>query len=183
MTPAEVAKLLENQSKARARHLERKTHAIGDPMPDLSRMRCMPLPIEFESVTIEVPLPPSWNRTFKVAAMPDGKGGFRGNAYKSKEAKAYATTVAKTCAVLGLSPFPATQMLRLSGEVRMERAGCDLDDRLKVLLDTLIGIVFVDDEQVSVIGDLVRVVDAKNPGVTVTFTPVPVDRYGKAVSQ
>ena len=174
MTPAEVAKLLENQSKARSRGLEKKAAPVTQS--------------PFASVTIDVPLPPSWNSTFFVSVMPTGKHRhghpvMRGNVYKSPEAKAYAKTVAAMCLAAGVPTFPKAQMLRLSGEVRMERAGCDLDDRLKIFCDALNGIVFEDDEQIAVIGELVRVVDSKHPGITATFTPIDVDRYGKRKEQ
>jgi Holliday junction resolvase RusA-like endonuclease len=60
----------------------------------------------------------------------------------------------------------------------MERAGCDLDDRLKVYFDALNGVLFDDDEQVAEYGDVRRIVDGKRPGIQATFTPIAVDRYG-----
>lgn len=126
---------------------------------------------------VELPLPPSWNRVFKARAVRMGSKWIA-QVYKSAEAKAYAKDVLERCQEAGVVPFPRGVMLRFSGVVAMQRAGCDLDDRLKVYLDALQGAVFENDEQVAVIGEVVRIVDPKRPGVRATFEPIDVDRYG-----
>lgn len=131
-----------------------------------------------EPVTLWLPLPPSWNRVFKARAMPLGGGKFTAQVYKSSEGKAYEKAIAELAKVEGLSPWPKTQMLRFSGVVAMERAGCDMDDRLKVFFDALKGVLFDDDEQVAEYGTVRRIVDSKRPGITATFEPIAVDRYG-----
>ena len=126
-----------------------------------------------------LPLPPSWNRCFKARAMPLGGGKFTAQVYKSAEGKAYEKAIAALAKVEGLSPWPKTQMLRFSGVIAMERAGCDMDDRLKVFFDALKGVLFEDDEQVDEYGRVRRIVDSARPGITATFEPIPVDRYGE----
>ncbi|MFZ5440503.1 MAG: RusA family crossover junction endodeoxyribonuclease [Myxococcota bacterium] len=128
-------------------------------------------------VRLEIPLPPSWNRVFKARAMPIGGGRFTAQVYKTAEGKEYAEKVQALCVAQGLRPFPREQMLRLSGIVAMQRAGCDLDDRLKVSLDALQGFVFENDEQVAELA-VRRIVDPKRPGLRVVFEPIPFDRYG-----
>lgn len=125
-----------------------------------------------------LPLPPSWNRVFKARARPLGGGKYTAQVYKSAEGKAYEQAIVALAKVEGLTPWPKTQMLRFSGVVAMERAGCDMDDRLKVFFDALKGVLFEDDEQVAEYGQVRRIVDSKRPGITATFEPIAVDRYG-----
>ena len=65
MTRDEVAALLKNQADAKARAL--RSLAMGDPgplfdTPELSRRST--------ALEVRLPLPPSWNRAFRTAAMP-----------------------------------------------------------------------------------------------------------------
>lgn len=183
MTRAEFARLIENQRLAAARarpHLEatgtqefvglqRATERTSPPpLPPPSRQR----------VELWFPLPPSWNRTYLARAIPSKKkpGKWIAQVYKSAEAKEYADNVKELHA--GVRPWPASVMLRVSAVVAMERAGCDLDDRFKVWLDSLQGIVFDDDEQVAAFGDVRRIVDSAKPGITAIFEVIAVDRYG-----
>lgn len=207
MTRDQVAALLKNQADAKARAL--RSLAMGDPGPLFDTPELLgtirepgvamdretsvwvadwrPRPLE-----VRLPLPPSWNRAFRAAAMPTKqrhkRGPFRGErvwtarVYKSKEAEAYAGAAGSALRRQGIEepPFPRNVMLRISGDVVMARAGCDLDDRFKVLLDALQGLVFENDEQVAAFGDVRRLVDSSDPHVRLTFEPIPVDRYGKA---
>lgn len=187
MTRDEVAALLKNQADAKARAL--RSLAMGDPgplfdTPELSRRST--------ALEVKLPLPPSWNRAFRTAAMPTKQrhkhGAFKGErvwtarVYKSKEAEAYAGAAGSALRRQGIEepPYPRNVMLRVSGDVVMARAGCDLDDRFKVLLDALQGLVFENDEQVAAFGDVRRLVDSSDPHVRLKFEPIPVDRYGKA---
>lgn len=205
MTRAEVEALLRNQRVARARGEEPPpahvtTIRSGDTetsvwvadwseVPQLSLVKPDALP---RAVELVLPLPPSWNRAFRTAAQPTKarhtKGAFRGErvwtarVYKSKEAEEYAATVGAHVRRQLEEPFERHVMLRVSGDVVMARAGCDLDDRFKVLLDSLQGHVFVNDEQVAEFGRVRRLVDSSNPHVRLTFEPIAVDRYGKATS-
>lgn len=169
MTPAEVERLLENQ-----RNASQRAATVRLPPSWKAPIALPAVPPAQRSVVL--PLPPSWNRAFKAAVMPVGGGRFRANVYKSKDAKDYAKAVAEQLA--GTVPYAKGVMLRVEGVVTMERAGCDLDDRLKVLFDTLIGIVFEDDEQVAEL-HIVRRVDSKRPRVDLSFTVLDVDRYGE----
>lgn len=172
MTRAEVEKLLENQRNAAARARPRPALVTPPPAPvEVRRTDATKLELWF-------PLPPSWNRTYLARAIQVA-GRWTAQVYKSKEAKEYARAVEAICAQRGVRPWPATTMLRLSGVVAMERAGCDLDDRLKVWLDACQGFVFDDDEQVAEFGNLRRIVDSKRPGITATFEVIAVDRYGE----
>lgn len=57
------------------------------------------------------------------------------------------------------------------GTVYMARAGCDLDNRIKPLLDALQGVAYDDDVQVAHL-DLWRDVDRANPRVEITIERV-----------
>jgi len=190
MTRAEVAALLQNQAKARARTQERVVDLclkIQQRDPALSVETAQQLILVKpdalpRAVELVLPLPPSWNRVFKARAVPVGRGKFTAQVYKSQEAKQYAATVGAHVRRHLEEPFERHVMLRVSGDVVMQRAGCDLDDRFKVLLDSLQGHVFVNDEQVAEFGRVRRLVDSTNPHVRLTFEPIAVDRYGKATS-
>lgn len=163
MTPAEVDRLLENQRQAKTKAAPSLLARIKEAGASAPR-------------SLVLPLPPSWNTAFKTRAIPLGGGRMRATIYKSHEAKNYAKAVA--LALAGTEPYTKTTMLRVDGVVVMERAGCDLDDRLKVLFDTLIGLVFEDDEQVAEL-HIVRRVDSKRPRVELSFSVLDVDRYGE----
>lgn len=188
MTRAEVEQLLANQAEAKARRGlvrwaqenpiqqgEPEKRAIPIQQLALVPPAALPSPVE-----LVLPLPPSWNRVFKARAVPVGRGKFTAQVYKSQEAKQYAATVGAHVRRHLEEPFERHVMLRVSGDVVMARAGCDLDDRFKVLLDALQGHVFVNDEQVAEFGRVRRLVDSSNPHVRLTFEPIAVDRYGKA---
>lgn len=190
MTRAEVEALLRNQRDAAARRGSEDPVAPARsqvnsraPLPDAQRLLTFEHPVAMDAaldrggVRLEIPLPPSWNRVFKARAMPIGGGRFTAQVYKTAEGKEYAEKVQALCVAQGLRPFPREQMLRLSGIVAMQRAGCDLDDRLKVSLDALQGFVFENDEQVAELA-VRRIVDPKRPGLRVVFEPIPFDRYG-----
>ena len=82
-----------------------------------------------------LPYPPSSNRYWRV---------FRGRAVRSREAKAYIEGVRR---LLGhVKPTAAEVAVELE-VIRPARRG-DLDNRLKVVLDALRGLVYEDDRQV-----------------------------------
>lgn len=164
----------------------------GSDRKELTQLSLVPPAALPPPVELVLPLPPSWNRAFRTAAQPTKarhvKGAFRGErvwtarVYKSKEAEEYAATVGAHVRRQLEEPFARDVMLRVSGDIVMARAGCDLDDRFKVLLDSLQGHVFVNDEQVAEFGRVRRLVDSAHPHVRLTFEPIAVDRYGKATS-
>lgn len=112
-------------------------------------------------IRLTLPLPPSANRYWKV---------WRGRAVKSEEARAYETQVrllAKTqtkCRAL-------TGPVRVCIDVYRARRTGDLDNFLKVCIDSLKGIAFADDSQVVEIR-ATRADDAEHPRVFVTVAPV-----------
>lgn len=180
MTPAEVEKLLGNLAAGRSRtaaklHVSTPTGPFREAADGNWVAPCVVSPARLD---LTLPLPPSWNRAFKVAAVPVGGGRARGQVYKSKEAKAYRGDVERVVRATGCTAFPKGIMLVVSGLIVMERAGCDIDDRLKVLFDALNGLVWEDDEQVAELGPLRRVVDSKRPRVELHIEPISVDRYG-----
>lgn len=178
MSPAEVAALLANKAAARARRREANLPPrLPEPTPRLSQSLPPVWVLKEDVITLELPLPPSVNAAYGVAARPMGKGKARGMMYETAAGKAYKKLVASLCS--GMLPHPRDVMLAFSGTIRMERAGCDLDDRFKQLFDALEGFIYENDEQVARIGPVDRIVDSKNPGVTAVFTPIAVDRYGK----
>jgi crossover junction endodeoxyribonuclease RusA len=93
-------------------------------------------------MNIVLPYPPSANRYWR---------SFRGRVVKSQEARDYQQTVICLADVGASNGFPTL----LTGAVglqlnfyRPQRRG-DLDNRIKVLVDALQGIAYVDDSQVT----------------------------------
>jgi crossover junction endodeoxyribonuclease RusA len=91
---------------------------------------------------IVLPFPPSANRYWR---------SFRGRIVKSKEARDYQQSVI-CLANVGASNGPPTLLTGAVGLqlnfYRPQRRG-DLDNRIKVLVDALQGIAYVDDKQVT----------------------------------
>jgi crossover junction endodeoxyribonuclease RusA len=87
-----------------------------------------------------VPYPPTANTYWRV---------WRGRAVKSTEARAYQDAVAKLARAAGWRPLDGPVHVRL--DVWRPRRIGDLDNTLKVLLDSLKGIAFRDDAQVVAI--------------------------------
>lgn len=107
------------------------------------------------SVSLTLPYPPSANRYWRSV---------RGRVIKSSDAKAYqieAGWIAKA-AGFDCTDKPVAITLRV---YRPAKRG-DLDNSLKVLIDSLKGIIFSDDDQVAVI-HAERYEDKHNPRVDV----------------
>lgn len=81
---------------------------------------------------LELPMPPSANRYWRT---------FRGRATKSPEARAYIDRVRRAC-----TATPSTGPVSVRLDVHLCRG--DLDNRIKVSLDALTGIAWLDDKQV-----------------------------------
>ncbi len=183
MTREEVATLLQRQTEARLRLVE------PAPAAQVALDMGLETGVVRAPVALTLPLPPSVNRYFSARAMPTNKrrktaAGFErvwvAQAYKSPEVEEYHQLVdAQARREKWPAPFPLSQMLRLTGVVAMARAGCDLDDRFKVLFDALTGRLYEDDEQVAELS-FRRVVDAKRPRVELVAECIAVDRYGNA---
>ena len=88
-------------------------------------------------ITIELPIPVSANRYWRM---------FKGHMVVSAEAKAYKTQVAWIARAAGAQLMDGT--LSLSVDVyRAQRRG-DLDNFLKILSDSLQGIIYENDSQI-----------------------------------
>lgn len=110
-----------------------------------------------------LPYPPSANAYWRVV---------KGRPIVSREARAYKTKVALLARKeLGPMAEPKRGPLHITVSVYRPRKVGDLDNTLKVLLDSLRGIAFLDDSQIIAI-DARRADDAANPRAVVT-----VDRW------
>lgn len=105
---------------------------------------------------IVLPYPPSANRYWRSV---------RGRVLVSAEARAYKQRVAWLC--LSQRVRPQSGALSVSVSVFRPRRIGDLDNTLKVLLDSLRGIAFEDDDQVVELHAL-RLDDKSNPRAEVT---------------
>jgi crossover junction endodeoxyribonuclease RusA len=93
------------------------------------------------SIRLTLPYPPSANRYWRSA---------RGRVFVSKEAKDFKKEVCKIAKARGLnSPFTGPVGVELHAYRPAKRG--DLDNTIKVTLDSLKGITFEDDNQVIVI--------------------------------
>lgn len=109
---------------------------------------------------ITLPYPPSANRYWR---------SFRGRVVKSKEARTYQAEAGWIAKAQGanITDKPVSLSLRF---FRPRRSG-DLDNRLKVAIDSLNGVVYEDDKQVvelhAYLGD-----DKDNPRVEIEVVEV-----------
>lgn len=88
-------------------------------------------------VKIELPYPPSSNRYWRV---------WHGRMVVSSEARAYRKLAAALALAAGVRPLAGPVAVRLD-VFRPARRG-DLDNSLKVLLDSLRGVAYQDDSQI-----------------------------------
>jgi crossover junction endodeoxyribonuclease RusA len=101
-------------------------------------------------------MPPSANRYWRHN---------RGIIHRSKEAEAYINNVGVFCVAAGVRP--TADPVRVSVEIYRPARRGDLDNTLKVLLDSLRGYAFIDDAQVVEI-HAYRHEDKANPRAVVT---------------
>jgi crossover junction endodeoxyribonuclease RusA len=85
-------------------------------------------------------------------------------------AKGRAFRKACQCAAIAQRPVLLDGDVAVRGTVYLHRRGCDLDNRIKPLLDALQGIAYANDGQVAEI-HLRRALDPRNPRVVVTIEP------------
>lgn len=94
-------------------------------------------------VDLTLPEPPSSNRYWRVA---------RGRPYLSAEAKAYKQEVLARALAAGVGynrvPFGSGTPVRVTLRWYRSRRAGDLDNRAKVALDSLNGVLWLDDKQV-----------------------------------
>lgn len=88
-------------------------------------------------MTFTLPLPPSANRYWRIA---------RGRIYRSSEATAYKTEAGYLALAAGVRPLAGPVAVTIT-IFRARQAG-DLDNFLKVALDSLSGIAYADDKQI-----------------------------------
>jgi len=107
-----------------------------------------------------LPLPPSANRYWRMV---------NGHMTVSAEAKAYKTSAGWAAKVAGIDVLdgPVAVTLRV---YRAQKSG-DLDNRIKVILDSLKGIAWEDDSQVTEL-HAYRYDDKTNPRVEVEITGI-----------
>lgn len=106
-------------------------------------------------MNLTLPYPPSANRYWRV---------FRGRAVKSQEARGYQLAVQ----LKNAGTRPLTVPVRVTLEVHRPAKRGDLDNSIKVLLDALKGIAFVDDSQVCALNVFRHEATPKTARVEVT---------------
>jgi crossover junction endodeoxyribonuclease RusA len=106
---------------------------------------------------LTLPYPPSANRYWRV---------WRGRAVKSDEARAYQAKVGLLARVQGATGEPMLDDIELKISVYRPAKRGDLDNCLKVAIDALKGVVFVDDSQVVRI-EAERADDKANPRIVI----------------
>ena len=116
--------------------------------------------------SVRLPYPPSANRYWRM-----GNGRMR----VSTEAKQYKKHVALVCAGADVNE-PATSYVALRVRLYRPRKSGDLDNRLKVLIDSLNNIAWLDDEQIVYI-EARRYDDKDAPRAEVTWSEVPDPNY------
>ncbi len=110
-------------------------------------------------MTFDLPYPPSANRYWRHN---------RGIIHLSSEAKAYKQDAALCARAAGVRPLAGDVSITLV-VYRPAKRG-DLDNSLKVLIDSLRGIGYGDDKQIRGI-KVDRHEDKRNPRVSVTLAP------------
>lgn len=91
-------------------------------------------------ISIELPWPPSANRYWRK---------FRNRIVVSPEAKAYKATVKKLSLFWPRVFFPTQELVLYIQACPPNKRHFDLDNRLKIAIDSLQGILFTDDSQIK----------------------------------
>lgn len=112
------------------------------------------------AVTLTMHYPPSANRYWRV---------YRNVVVCSDEANAYKLEVTNLCNQRGIEPLAGNLCVSLT-VYRPQKSG-DLDNRIKVVLDSLQGLAYNNDSQIVEI-HAYRQDDKKRPRVEITLTPV-----------
>jgi crossover junction endodeoxyribonuclease RusA len=120
-----------------------------------------------ESRVFELPYPVSANNYWRTAVLKNTRPP-RAITYLSEEAKAYKSQVALLTKIQGWSP--TASRVEIDVAVYRPRKIGDLDNTLKVTLDSIKGAAYLDDKQVTkIVAE--RFDDANNPRAVVTVTP------------
>lgn len=116
-----------------------------------------------EGYSLALPYPPSANRFMRHIVIAG-----RPRTLLTKEARAYKHGVGLQCAAQGVKPIIGGVTIEV--DVYRPRRSGDLDNTLKVLLDSLKGYVYADDAQIVEIRAR-RFEDKDRPRVEVTAFP------------
>lgn len=108
--------------------------------------------------TITLDMPPSSNRYWRIG---------NGRIYRSDEASRYKAYVELLCNTAGLQPLEGDVSITLCFYRQAKRG--DLDNRVKILLDSLQGHIYHNDSQIAEIHAMRRE-DKECPRVEVYFT-------------
>lgn len=120
------------------------------------------------TINITLPIPPSSNRYWRTVAYISKKTRKPvASTYVSDEATKYKREVAKRHG----DRTPVVSQIAITLHVFRERRSGDLDNKIKVLLDSLQGIAYVDDNQIVAIHAF-RFEDKGNPRVEVEIEPL-----------
>lgn len=111
------------------------------------------------SISLTLPLPPSANRYWRSSG---------GRVYVSTEAKDYKAHVAQLCNVRQIEPLTCDVQVVL--DVYRARKAGDLDNWIKVALDSLNGYCYLDDKQIIGI-NAHRFDDKANPRIEILVSP------------
>lgn len=126
-----------------------------------------------ESLTLELPIPPSANDYWRSIALPGiapktarNPQGWGARVLLSDEARGYRVTVeAAFRRQLGFKIQPLEGDLRLTVTWRRARRAGDISNRIKVVEDCLEGLAYLNDRQVAEVH--AYRVDGAEPGMTI----------------
>ncbi len=113
---------------------------------------------ELRAIHLTLPLPPTANKYYRRVGR---------RTLISADGRAFK----KHCGILAAGQIaePLTGPVEITGTIYMARRGCDLDNRIKPLLDGIEGHAFANDGQVVRL-DLRKALDHGNPRVEITIT-------------
>ena len=117
-------------------------------------------------MTYTLPLPPSANRYWRM---------FRGRVITSSEAQNYRAAVAALLYQYHVEPLTGAVCVSIS--VYRQRKAGDLDNRIKIVLDALQGICYIDDKQVTELHAFMFD-DRQHPRCIVDVVPTAQERPG-----
>jgi Holliday junction resolvase RusA-like endonuclease len=137
----------------------------------------LPLPLPLggvqasNAISLVLPYPPSANTYWRSRVIvPKGPGKKPMSVtYVTNEAREYKEKVGLIAASIVKTPLLGNLKLHLRIYRPMRRG--DLSNRIKVLEDTLIGVCYKDDDQITAI-EAERYDDKENPRVEVTVSPL-----------
>lgn len=119
------------------------------------------------AVRLVLPLPPSANRYWRSVLT---RTGYR--VLKSREARAYRDSAEFAAIAQMRGRRTIGRYVAVSGTFYFERDNRDLDNAVKVLLDSLQGVCYADDKAVRRLGPFEWALDRDNPRVEVTVEPI-----------